>query len=734
MKTLFINIYRDITSSYPNAEIFNSGKDNILDGFYISLGMAIAEGVVVNEYKPLVASFATEKPIEFESSQSQWEELKLVLLGKDPEGEFDFQLSSEYLEWLKMNYSSVYYQKYQGQHQAFVKLDIEELYEDTIDAIRRKVLRFLQENDNYKNFDEFVINDNLVTRRSKLVRAIKDKYEDNLAFVSYEKWKEGTKEEVCPKCRKNPCECKPEEPVCPKCGKNPCECNNGVSEMLILALNKSVNDFGPKGLSIYDCNQKEIYSQTVNCGHLEIRMHQPKNQELEIYVGEGFGFGDYHRIGFDGSVERIGKENAPWNKQSTYNAFDKDAFLRKHPEYDGCERPYHEVYSDNFIIECYKKGSDCADIFTNDGTLLCSLPSKTYIERVFPSGLYAVQQYVDDDYLAFGIADKYGKILVPCQYRKHHRMQAEHCPFDEKSPGIVLSTEFDWKEGNLKNVFTGDTYDQITKDIIVKWINKEDGSYDLVIIDKDTYSEKYRIINRNARESVRDLKEGWYEIGGIILRKERYFQLQSEQEQTFDRVFSNHSENDYFVSQKRIITAEEEEHGFDIKVTRIYDYDGNLMTEINNTPNNHLWVKTSYKYGKALGIRLCDRKTTLCYLDLEGNEHQIPYNKKLPNDEVSILEIELFMVSETSFVINRKDAGYTGELRGIDGKILYKKASWILPFADKYLAYYSSKGGYGVIDSKGNRVIAPKFDEFEMIEHVGDKYIRYRQYGDSKEL
>ena len=38
---------------------------------------------------------------------------------------------------------------------------------------------------------------------------------------------------VCPKCGKEPCECKkkkkepekaPEKSVCPKCGKEPCEC------------------------------------------------------------------------------------------------------------------------------------------------------------------------------------------------------------------------------------------------------------------------------------------------------------------------------------------------------------------------------------------------------------------------------------------------------------------------------------------------------------------------------
>lgn len=220
MKTLFINIYRDITISTPNTEVFNAGKDNILDGFYISLGMAIAEGVSVGEYKPLVADFAVAKPTEFNLFKRQWEELKQVLLGDSPKGKYDFQLSSEYLEWLKINASTVYYKKYQGQHQASIRLDIEELYEDTVDAIRRKVLRFLHENDNYKNFDEFVVNDKLVNRRSKIVRSIKEQFEDNIAFVSYEKWQEDTKEEVCPDCEKNPCECERAKVNFHKAGKN----------------------------------------------------------------------------------------------------------------------------------------------------------------------------------------------------------------------------------------------------------------------------------------------------------------------------------------------------------------------------------------------------------------------------------------------------------------------------------------------------------------------------------
>ena len=112
----------------------------------------------------------------------------------------------------------------------------------------------------------------------------------------------------------------------------------------------------------------------------------------------------------------------------------------------------------------------------------------------------------------------------------------------------------------------------------------------------------------------------------------------------------------------------------------------------------------------------------------------IPYKGGFKVDDYS--ETEMFMVSENAFVINKKRGDYCGELRTIDGEVLFRKASWILPFADKYLAYYSSKSGgrYGIIDSKGNKIIPPKFDEFELVKHAGGKYIHYRMYGDSKEL
>ena len=428
----------------------------------------------------------------------------------------------------------------------------------------------------------------------------------------------------------------------------------------------------------------------------------------------------------------------------------------KHPEYDECERPYHEVRSDNFIIECFKKGSDRVDILTSEGTLLCSLPSKTYIERVFPSGLYAVQQFVDDDYLAFGISDKYGKILVPCQYRKHHRMQAEHCPFDEKSPGVIYCHEFSNEVNNYshyKNVFNGDFYSDVTPDFYIKKYYDKYERHFISLIDKKSRRELYHL----QSDGITERKTGWYEVYIEGLDEQRRFCEENSHlalvskstiiefthgERLYDAYAKHAFENlqniaeEYFISDSHIITMKETSaaNGLGVfKTIRIYSVLGKLIREyeFRKLP---LLIKSPYKYGKALCFKIQGKDISLWYLDENGNEHMIPYKGGFKVDDYS--ETELFMVSENAFVINKKRGGYCGELRTIEGEVLFRKTSWILPFADKYLAYYSSKSGgrYGVIDSKGNIIIPPKFDECEYVEYVNGKYLHYRQYGDYKEL
>lgn len=756
MKTLLININGKAIQSDDNIKVIGLSEDSIVDSFYISLGMAIADGVTGIKYKPLVAEFAKAKPEEFESFTKQWNEVKALLLGENPSGDYEFVLSSEYLEWLKMNgtYFTIYNKKYQGQREAVIKLSLDELYEDTLYLIGRRTIHFLEKEDNYKNFEAFVVNDEAVTRRSQLVRSIKNKFED-LAFILYEKWLD--ERNICPKCEKSSCECGKE--VCPICGKNPCVCKNKEqSSFLLLAIDRdgSHDIFDIKGVSIYDKSLLEIYSKKSD--YIEMRWGAIKaGDPLRLFIGERYGLsGSYDLIGFDGKTSELKNDECPWNKPRPYHSFSEEAFLKKHPEYDGCEQPYHEIEKDVYIIQAYKKDSFTVDVWNSIDEFLCTLAPKTAIDRVLPSGLYVILQWIDEDYLAYGIADRYGKILLPCKYKKRHKMNPNMGrEFDEKAPGVVYCDEFSTESNNYcyyKNLFNGDFYCDVTRDFYVKkYYDKYERQY-ITLIDKENRRELYHL----QSSGITERQNGWYEVFIEGLDEERrYYEENSHltlvskkalielsfgealydgyAEHAFENL-QNISER-YFISESHIITMTEtsEASGLGVfKEIKIYNSQGEKIKEyeFSKLP---LLIKSPYKYGKALCLKVQGGDISIWYLDVEGKEHLIPHKGGFKVDDYS--RTELFMISDNAFVINKKGGDYCGELRSIEGDVLFRKASWILPFADKFLAYYSKSGGkYGIIDSKGNKIIPPKFDEYELFEYTGEKYIHYRQYGDYKEL
>ena len=89
---------------------------------------------------------------------------------------------------------------------------MEELYEDSVEDLQRKISRKLQRDDLYLEIDEIVFNDDAVTRKSPIILNIKDKYE-GVGFKAYKKWSQENEmmlhsiPQKCEKCKKNPCEC-----------------------------------------------------------------------------------------------------------------------------------------------------------------------------------------------------------------------------------------------------------------------------------------------------------------------------------------------------------------------------------------------------------------------------------------------------------------------------------------------------------------------------------------------
>ncbi len=211
MKTLYISINNEIIQSDEELEVLNYDLDS---DFFFYLGEKIVKGCKVEYEKALITDFNTQENKEsYQQIIAQWGELKAILFSEEYEGKFEFTLPNEYIHWLRYNnnerYKSVYERNFSSGESIIIPIDLEDLYEDLIEELQRWILRKLKKNDMYLEIDEIVFNDDSISRKSSIVRTIKDKY-DGIGFKAYRKWileHEDATLRVCEKCKKTPCEC-----------------------------------------------------------------------------------------------------------------------------------------------------------------------------------------------------------------------------------------------------------------------------------------------------------------------------------------------------------------------------------------------------------------------------------------------------------------------------------------------------------------------------------------------
>ncbi len=212
MKTLYININNEQIQSNEELEVLNYDLDS---DFFFYLGEKIAKGCKVENENALITDFNTQDNEEnYKQIIAQWNELKNILFSEECQGKFELTLLSGFTHWLRYNekYNTVYDRNFSHGEQAVITIDLEELHEDSVEDLQRKIIRKLQRDDLYLEIDEIVFNDEAVTRKSPIARTIKEKY-DGIAFKTYKKWlqeneeKPHTSPQVCEKCKKNPCEC-----------------------------------------------------------------------------------------------------------------------------------------------------------------------------------------------------------------------------------------------------------------------------------------------------------------------------------------------------------------------------------------------------------------------------------------------------------------------------------------------------------------------------------------------
>lgn len=211
-KLLYININNEHIQSNEELEVLEHDLDSY---FFFYLGERISKACNVENENALITDFNTPDTKEdYKQIIAQWNEIKTILFCEECKGNFEFTLPNGYIHWLEFHpqYVSVYDRNFSHGEPAVIAIDLEELYEDSIEDLQRKILRKLQRDDLYLEIDEIIFNDNTVTRKSPIVCKIKEKYE-GIGFKSYIKWlqdndeKPHTTPQVCEKRKKNPCEC-----------------------------------------------------------------------------------------------------------------------------------------------------------------------------------------------------------------------------------------------------------------------------------------------------------------------------------------------------------------------------------------------------------------------------------------------------------------------------------------------------------------------------------------------
>ena len=189
MKSLYININNEQIQSNEELEVLNYDLDS---DFFFYLGEKIAKGCKVENENALITDFNTQDNEEnYKQIIAQWNELKNILFSEECEGKFELTLPSGFTHWLRYNekYNTVYDRNFSHGEQAVITIDLEELHEDSVEDLQRKILRKLQRDDLYLEIDEVVFNDDAVIRKSPIIRTIKEKY-DRIRFKAYEKWQE----------------------------------------------------------------------------------------------------------------------------------------------------------------------------------------------------------------------------------------------------------------------------------------------------------------------------------------------------------------------------------------------------------------------------------------------------------------------------------------------------------------------------------------------------------------
>ena len=189
MKTLYINIDGENIQSNADLIVVGRPEDALINAFYYELGNEILNGVssvAKISKRDLVLEFKNHDKDCFDKILDQWAALKKIVLGPNPSGQFDVELPDDYVKWLKDKSDRVYRTIAMSlvNRGRKVNISIDNIYEaielllDSIDP------------DDCSDCEQFVINDELITKESRIVIDMQESFGEQIDFKSHKNWKD----------------------------------------------------------------------------------------------------------------------------------------------------------------------------------------------------------------------------------------------------------------------------------------------------------------------------------------------------------------------------------------------------------------------------------------------------------------------------------------------------------------------------------------------------------------
>lgn len=190
MKTLYIDINNNPIQETEDVKLLTDGG-SLQYAFFYELGSHLVGKVGKSIKKAkLISNFDSQENAEaFHKIITQWNILKSILFGEELEESFNVIIPKEFIAWMSVHVDNEYRSiaaQYDKTKDQIVTIDIESFYEDAVDDdFKRNIVKVLKSD---SEISQVVFNDDAVTKHSRIVKSIREKYD--VMFIPFEKWNE----------------------------------------------------------------------------------------------------------------------------------------------------------------------------------------------------------------------------------------------------------------------------------------------------------------------------------------------------------------------------------------------------------------------------------------------------------------------------------------------------------------------------------------------------------------